>query len=226
MITRLHINKFRLLSEMDFELAPALTAIAGHNATGKSTILGIIGNSAALPAKDGKTITGKAFGTEFSEILKGSHDKDSSGAIGYIEVDGLSILDSINPSISLRVTWQNKGKRFRVLPKRKYHPGKSPLKNGYDNKKLQLPSYYLGLSRLYPIGETNSDIMHNKVRLSLNEMSWYCHNYVDVLSLDLEQFELEAYKNKEKSSIGITTEQYDFLCNSAFITLEYKLWPN
>lgn len=215
MIKKLHIDKFRLFQDIDFELAPVLTAIAGHNATGKSTVLGIIGNSAALPKNKGETLLNTSFQTEFSEILKGSHEKDVSGNIGYIEIDNLSVMDTIEPIIKLRVTWQNKGTRFRVIPKRKYFKGKSPLKHGYDNRKLTLPSYYLGLGRLYPIGETSSAISHNRLSLTEDEMQWYIENYNRILSLELPTFNLDAFNNKEKKSVGITTDTYDFLCNSA-----------
>ena len=198
MIKKLHIDKFRLFHNMDFELAPAITAIAGHNATGKSTILGIIGNSAAWPTKKEKTILGTCFQTEFSEILKGSHDKDVSGNIGYIEIEDLAIMDSIHPRITLRVTWQQSGTRFRIIPKRIYFPGKTTLKNDYDNRKLSLPSYYLGLGRLHPLGETSSDISHNRISLTSDEMDWYLQHYNRILSLDLPKHGKEVcwYNNR------------------------------
>ncbi len=42
--------------------------------------------------------------------------------------------------------WQNNGKRFRIIPE---------TKDGINNnsRKMDWPSLYLGLSRLYPVGE-------------------------------------------------------------------------
>ena len=65
MINQLYIKKFRAMEDFRIPIAPVLTAIAGQNATGKSTLLGIIGNSFQLPAKYGKTVLGKAFKLEF-----------------------------------------------------------------------------------------------------------------------------------------------------------------
>lgn len=95
MIKNLYIDHFRAMKNFDIPLGSALTAIAGQNATGKSTLLGIIGNTFQLPQKSGKTVLGNAFKTEFSEILNGSKDKDTTGIIGKIAVDGISELNWI-----------------------------------------------------------------------------------------------------------------------------------
>lgn len=63
MIKNLHINHFRAMNDFDIPLGTVLTAIAGQNATGKSTLLGIIGNTFQLPQKNGKTVLGTAFKT-------------------------------------------------------------------------------------------------------------------------------------------------------------------
>lgn len=219
MIKNLHIDHFRAMNDFDIPLGTVLTAIAGQNATGKSTLLGIIGNTFQLPQKNGKTVLGTAFKTEFSEILNGSKEKDSPGIIGAIEVDNISELQKHVPAKAyLRVAWQKeKGKdRFRVIPKRYYEDGYSPTKSNYDERKYTLPSYYLGLSRLYPVGETDQEkIGHSNLRLSQDEFTWYTYNYNHILDLN-EQIELlNQVKINQKQSIGITTATYDYLTNSA-----------
>lgn len=219
MIKNLYIDHFRAMKNFDIPLGSALTAIAGQNATGKSTLLGIIGNTFQLPQKSGKTVLGNAFKTEFSEILNGSKDKDTTGIIGKIAVDGISELDNHVPSEAhLRVAWQKeKGKdRFRVIPKRYYEDGFSPTKSNFDERKYILPSYYLGLSRLYPVGETEQEkIVHSSVRLSAEEFTWYTKNYNMILDLNEEIEVLNQVKITQKQSIGITTATYDYLTNSA-----------
>ena len=219
MIDELYIKKFRSMENFHIPIAPALTAIAGQNATGKSTLLGIIGNTFQLPAKDGTTVLGKAFKTEFSEILNGSKAKDSTGILGEIVVSNISeIENNVPPKASLRVAWQKeKGEdRFRIIPKRYYAPGCSPTKASYDERKYHLPSYYLGLSRLYPLGEIAQEkITHSSIRLSENEFKWYTKNYRHILDLSEEIQVLNKLKVSQKQSIGITTERYDYLTNSA-----------
>lgn len=69
MFVELQLDDFRIFKNQKIKLGKAITAIAGHNATGKSTILGILGNSSELKSKYGTTITDKQFKTEFSELL-------------------------------------------------------------------------------------------------------------------------------------------------------------
>lgn len=220
MINYLHIDKFRAMENIEIPIAPVLTAIAGHNATGKSTLLGIIGNTFQLPSKDGKTILGKAFKTEFSEILNGSKVKDSTGIIGQIKVSDINELSThVSDTAFLRVAWQkdsNKKDRFRIIPKRFYEDGYSPTKRNFDEKKYLLPSYYLGLSRLYPFGEIEQDkIGHSSIRLSDEEFLWYSTNYTDILDLQQDIQSLNKVAARQKQSIGITTDNYDYFANSA-----------
>jgi AAA15 family ATPase/GTPase len=72
MFTRLYLEDFRIFKDQTIHIGNTITAIAGHNATGKSTILGILGNTCELKSKFGTTITDKQFKTEFSELFKGS----------------------------------------------------------------------------------------------------------------------------------------------------------
>lgn len=219
MINQLYIKKFRAMEDFRIPIAPVLTAIAGQNATGKSTLLGIIGNSFQLPAKYGKTVLGKAFKTEFSEILNGSKQKDSTGIIGEISVSNISELEKHVPDkSSLRVAWQTeKGMdRFRIIPKRYYDAGYSPTKASYDERKYTLPSYYLGLSRLYPLGEVAPEkISRSSIRLTADEFNWYTTNYKKILDLREEIQILDQVKVAQKQSVGITTDSYDYFTNSA-----------
>ena len=86
MFTRLYLEDFRIFKDQTIHIGNTITAIAGHNATGKSTILGILGNTCELKSKFGTTITDKQFKTEFSELFKGSKAFDKrSGDIGTRE---------------------------------------------------------------------------------------------------------------------------------------------
>ena len=42
-IKSVHIDKFRAIENMDFDLGSKLTAIVGHNGTMKTTVLGVFG---------------------------------------------------------------------------------------------------------------------------------------------------------------------------------------
>ena len=73
-ISEIQITKFRHLSDVKIVLGNRLTAIAGQNGTGKSTILGLIGHVCREKTKF-RTFDNKLFETEYSEIFKFSYPK-------------------------------------------------------------------------------------------------------------------------------------------------------
>lgn len=215
MFTKLYLKDFRIFKDKTINIAKTITAIAGQNATGKSTILSIIGNSAELKAKDGKTITNERFRTEFSEIVKGSKEYDKSGVIGYLYYNDNN---GNEQKISLRTTWQRKDKtsteqtRFRIIPKRE-------INEKTIESKLPIPVFYLGLSRLYPLGEIDDEriqLTNINKNINDNDKYWLIDNYKKILSLDTVDIkDISSYKTDEKFSGGINTEIYDYITNSA-----------
>lgn len=220
MFLELQLDDFRIFQNQTIHLGKAVTAIAGHNATGKSTILGILGNSSELKSKYGTTITDKQFRTEFSELFKGSknHDKPN-GTIGSILYQHPSYADALK--INLRVTWQKwtpeseEKNRFRILNNWIDPCISSPTRTA---KKLPLPSFYLGLSRLYPLGENEEEIIEEKKfksKLSPNDLKWLLKNYKNILSINDTIQSISNYEINKKRSGGINTDEYDYLSNSS-----------
>lgn len=220
MFIELQLDDFRIFKNQKIKLGKAITAIAGHNATGKSTILGILGNSSELKSKYGTTITDKQFKTEFSELFKGSkiHDK-ASGSIGFIEYHHPAFTDPMK--IGLRVTWQkwtreseNKN-RFRILNNWVDPASSSRAKTA---KKLPLPSFYLGLSRLYPLGENEAEVVEErrfKSKLTQSDLRWLLTNYKNILSIEDTIESISNYEINKKRSGGVNTPEYDYLSNSS-----------
>jgi Predicted ATP-dependent endonuclease of the OLD family len=217
MFTELKLDDFRIFKNQTIKIGTHITAIGGHNATGKSTILGILGNSCELKSKYGTTITDKQFKTEFSEIFKGSktHDKPNGniGSISYINPSGEE------DHIQLRVTWQKwdseseDKNRFRILPK-----WTDSETNSTTAKKLSVPSFYLGLSRLYPLGEDSREVIEEKKfksKLTEADREWLFRHYKNILSLDATIESVSNYEVNSKCSGGINTPEYDYLSNSA-----------
>lgn len=220
MIKNLYLDDFRIFNKQNICLGKTLTAIAGQNATGKSTLLSILGNSCEIKVRQGKTITDKQFQTEFSEIMKGSklHDK-KKGVIGTLTYQFSDEKD--DSKIDLRVTWQKwkpedpEPNRFRIIPKKHYD--RFLCKD--TESKLQIPSYYLGLSRLNPLGEQEDDnIKELRIDKWLTEedKSWLYNTYAYILSIDNNDIEsISNYSIGKKVSGGINTSKYDYLGNSS-----------
>lgn len=245
MYKKMHINDFRLFHDQTLMFGKYLTVLSGRNSTGKSTILGMIANSGELKKKDGLTYSSRQFRAEFSELFKGSRRFDRVGADKFTIVLSDESGDEVDYR-SFRTAWQKKDKRckklqnkdddnnvlqnevnavksggereegvrFRVIPFKKLPDGKK------TEAKFTYPVLYLGLSRLFPIGESNDGSISTKgvVFKSESQKEWFTKNYRNILSMHSELREVTNYSLAEtdkKIGIGISTDQYDYLTNSS-----------
>jgi AAA15 family ATPase/GTPase len=213
-IKTVKINKFRLFKDISFNCGKYITAIAGRNATGKSTLLGMIAHSSELKVGEGKPIHHSQFRSEFSELFNASkrYDIHERGLVEYeitmCDSDGEIVDDS-----SFRITWQDKGDRFRLIPKR-VDDGKK------TESKFKHASLYLGLSRLYPIAEISpksSDFKKKEIRLAKEEKVEFTELYNRILDTmnGLESIDIVQTSKSNLTNIGISTDCYDAFVNSA-----------
>lgn len=211
----LKLNDFRQFRNMDILLGRKLTVLAGRNSTGKSTILGVLANSGELKKKEGTTYSNGQFRAEFGEIFHGSKKYDASGS-DRIQIDIADENDNRIDYRKFRTAWQNdNGKdRFRVIPLKLLDGGKK------TEAKMQIPVLYLGLSRLFPIGEANEDkITTNRIKFEDNEQkTWFIEKYTKILSLYDTVTDVNNYsigETDKKKGVGIETDKYDYLTNSS-----------
>ena len=152
-ITKLDIHSFRLFKDVSLTLGSRITVITGTNAVGKSTILGLLGNSSELKKKEGVPILKPRFRCEFSEIFKMSQEFDKK------EPKAATVTFDTGKELYYRISWQkNKDKdtkRGRLIPNSEVDGSKSSAKNKW-------PVLYLGLTRLYPLGEAILSTNKNK----------------------------------------------------------------
>lgn len=245
MYKTIEINDFRQFKNQKLFFGKYLTVLSGRNSTGKSTILGMVANSGELKKKDGETYSSKAFRAEFSELFKGSQVFDHSGPNRF----SITICDEDGRNLdyrSFRTAWQQTGKsnhssrgsktqnenlngkritqkskctyvsqnRFRVIPFKKLDDGKR------TEAKFEYPVIYLGLSRLFPLGESHDESISNKqIRfVSEEHRSWFVENYKKILSMQTDIEGITNYSISEtdkKSGIGVSTDYYDYLTNSS-----------
>lgn len=244
MYQKLQITDFRLFKNKTLLLGKYLTVLCGRNSTGKSTVLGMIANSGELKKKDGVTYSSKTFRAEFSELFKGSRRFDSIGSDRFV----VSLCDENGNETdyrSFRTAWQTKDKyrnktkndmgvqrpenavergekgtktlkeeRFRVIPFKKLDNGKK------TEAKFNYPILYLGLSRLFPLGESQDDTISNKNVTFKSEIhkDWFIEKYTNILSMQTDLNEITNYtigETDRKIGIGITTDSYDYLTNSS-----------
>ena len=210
MFTQIKINKFRAIKDETFNLGRYVTMLAGWNATGKSTILALMANSTELKKHQGLTYNGKRFRAEFSEILKGSLQFDPS------ESDKLQIthvFDNKTRVKTFRTAWQENDTRYRVIPKEKLEEG------GITEAKFEFPVIYLGLSRLYPIGEIDDKFISNE-NLDFEkdeDKEWFINNHMEILSNNdaITEVSNVSLKSTSKKMLGVNTAKYDWKTNSS-----------
>lgn len=205
---RLYIDDFRQFKDCEIVIGNKVTAIAGNNGTGKSTILGLLANSSELRGQ--KTYIGKTFRGEFSELFSGSPEHDPTGS--KIRLDYLE--RGQEKSVVFRTAWQNKRTRFRVIPKRKLENGRT------TESKLESPVIYLGLSRLYPFGEADARTLkrHAQQWDSNDDRKWFINEYVKILSMptiNIQSVSNFDIAQSRKRGTGIETDVYGPSANSA-----------
>lgn len=212
MIDKLEIHEFRKFKDCTISLGKYITAIAGHNATGKSTILALLGHCAELDPSIATPIGGSQFRTEFGQIMQVDAEKDIKSdnlmTFTICSSDWSEIVDSFN----YRSTVQGEN-RYRILPVREVDGKKT-------SGKMQWPVLYLGLSRVYPFGESTKLAIHEDERVSKELMEEMLQNYVRILNQNDDITEVEAVdtdvsKKSKLSSFGVTTENYNYIANSA-----------
>ena len=215
MYKNLKIKDFRQFQDKEILLGKRITVLAGRNSTGKSTILGLLANSGELKKKDGTTFTGRQFRAEFSEILRGSKKYDASGS-ERIKIEVVDDDENVVDYRSFRTAWQkDSGKdRFRIIPLKIFEDGKK------TEAKMPIPVLYLGLSRLFPIGEADEDrIQAKSVKFDdENQKKWFFDQYRNILSMHEVITCVDNYsigETSKKNGVGIETEKYDYLTNSA-----------
>lgn len=208
-ISNIKFTEFRLFRNVDIKLGRHITAIAGHNASGKSTVLAFLGHCGEL--KSQKTMLKKPYRSDLKDILRFSSPYDkvipNAATISFVDVGTTGIPEKL----SYRTTWQKD--RYRIIPK------KTPEKN--NEKKIEWPTLYLGLSRLYPLGESNAEgISKLNIERQLNpeDKAYFISSYNRILPSFDTVINVEAVAIKEtnkKKSIGVSTNRYDYMCNSA-----------
>lgn len=210
MIKELKIEKFRNIENETFEFGKYLNLIAGQNGIGKSYLLALIGNLIEYKVKDGKPIIKNQFRCEFKEIIKLSkkYDLDKSREEKW-KYTGIFSNNDVEESRYVLLYFNNTNgvQRIRMTPRGKNNNGTN------TSSKIKYPVLYLGLSRLYPIGEAQGNIVEKNIKLNPSEEGWFIKNYNELLNLGENTFHENlkeiSYNNSLKTSFGYDNGLYD-----------------
>lgn len=231
-INKITVHDYRAFQkEFNMKLSKNVTVIAGLNGIGKSTLLAILTNVGEL--KKYKALNGKFFRGEFSDVIMYDKNNDTVGDKAKIYFSDLPSSPSnfnvvkelaFRASIQKRIikipkyvkikghnTYEKKVTkkeiaRYRLIPKKS--------KNRNNERKVTWPSFYMGLSRLTPIGENDSAIpkkIPNEISAKI------ITNHKSILS-EKEDFKNASIANFDIGTkfpkANITAQSYGFASNS------------
>ena len=162
------LNKFRCFRGENIELGKKVTIISGQNGVGKSNILSLI---AAGSGVSKKAALGSNFQPEFTEFF----NIDPSEAYKEYEIIiqyGCEGKKDLFKRLSFQdYTKSNRG--IRIIPRTsKYGSDKTlreiqrEVKEEYgvgEAGRVSIPTIYLSLSRLYPLGENQEDVSVRRI---------------------------------------------------------------
>lgn len=207
-VESIEIEKFRSFKPMTVPLGRYVTVISGQNGTGKSTLLGMLGQPFGLDGT--RDVFGRSMRAKFTDMFKLSPDHDIPGEHLYFvnlrdgglypsgcHVQVKSYARSDYPKLPIRlVTGAKRGK-------------------GYGN--IDYPVMYLGLRRTFPVGEI-PNVEATTLNLTDAERAqfdkWYKKVFLAWRQEKLSPVELTANTGK-KATILMNAENYDYLANSA-----------
>lgn len=204
-ITKIHIEKFRKIKNLEFTIGKNLTAIVGQNGSMKTSILGMLSQPFSWRDKDNpmtaeKTIDGLSFESKFKDKFRMDIKRENAGEHiwtlffsndSYVN-NGFFKTISINRSEKGII----KGLRFWNAEGREAGQGN-----------IHYPVQYLSLKRLSPIGEEKS-IKRDDSNLSGEEKDFINSNYNKILLTAEIITSTELIKSSNKSSLLPSTDEY------------------
>lgn len=201
-IHRIITNNFRHMKNVNIEFGDYITVIAGLNGTGKSSVLGLIGQLFDYKGKE-KTINNNKFATIYSEIFRFCNVHDQKNEYKYIAeiLDGDDLIER-----KVKSRYVRKEKRFRM------DIGERARAKGAIN----LPVIYLGLRRLFPLAqEPEGSISIKKHNLDSSEIKFYEDQARSIFVMLNDKVKPQDVTTPNKEFLAMETNIYSNLGNSA-----------
>lgn len=200
-VKSIEVERFRNFTPMEIKLGRYVTVISGQNGTGKSTLLGMLGQPFGMAEM--KDVFGRGMRAKFTDMFKLSPDHDIPGEHVYY----VNLRDRDLYSSSSHVQVKSYKREGYKLPIRLV----TGARRGKGDGNIDFPVIYLGLRRTYPVGEI-PNATSAVLSLSDKEMrqfnTWYNSVFLTWRQDDLKPVELTASTAKRQrysSMLPVTT---------------------
>lgn len=227
-INHLNIKKFRKLKDLHIPIGKRITVISGQNGVGKSNILSLIASASGTVKQKNSDSDFQPDFDEYFFIYPNELRENYSFNINYLTEDGYKFTKS------LRLKDDNKSNRgIRFIPTtiatEEDDRKKTEIINEVRKKvgcgkeaKVPIPTKFLSLSRLFPIGEgeVESKVFNIRNRLVKNKVyekykEWY--NFVLPNSIPDSQNEFKELTKSITNNNGYFMNGYDTKAKSQSI---------
>ncbi|RMC50862.1 AAA family ATPase [Lactobacillus sp. ESL0225] len=218
-IDNFYVENFRKFKKFNFRLGSRITVLSGVNGVGKSSLLSLIASTTGTKAK---RLNGAQFQPEFNEYFKISPTekfKDYKLSITF---------STAKVSFAKRISFRDDTKTnrgIRPLP-RTCSPEGSNLSNKKaaqvlkeklnigDSSRAPIPTIYLSLSRLYPLGEHELS-KHNEYHIIYRNSNIYKNKLYEKYA--------EFYNMVLPGSIDFKTDQMSLVTKAVTKKVHIKM---
>lgn len=166
-----YIEYFRNFKDVSFDLGRKITVISGQNGVGKSNLLSLIASGSGVSKK---SVLGSNFQPEFYEFFNVDKEEDYENYKLYISYAE----ENRNIALTKRLSFKNDTKTnrgIRIIPRAtnvnienctlKQAEEQARIKyNVGGSARVRIPTIYLSLSRLYPLGERKDTVKITQIR--------------------------------------------------------------
>jgi predicted ATPase len=161
-----HSNGIRKLKNLKIDFADRITLIAGYNGIGKSTILGLIASASGLTQTKDRSYFNKPYHLDVNEIihfdpieLKNEELKTPWPMAVYSYT--LKDEQPIELWKNISITKRGEDNRLKSVPRTDSGSPDQTFTGG--SAKVPLPTIYLGMVRMLPIGESSEMDVHTTI---------------------------------------------------------------
>ena len=170
------VEKFRSFHDVEFEIGRKITVISGQNGVGKSNLISLIASGSGLSKKSefGGNFQPKFYDffyiapeetyEEYSIYLRYANDYNVDDDTNEIVLKCLTFKDDTESNRGIRIIPRTSNKErgdlsvrdAERIAKEKFHVGGAA--------RIPIPTIYLSISRLYPLGERKESVRVKEIR--------------------------------------------------------------